>query len=162
ADTRVFGSTRYFYRVAALDATGRSVPSAVATIISGPAAPFAVTVSSISASSLLIDWRDVSGDTGYRVERSLDGVHFSPVRTVGKNVISYCDKGPLLPGTTYTYRVFALSPYGDSPASATASGATRKSDVLPAPWDDQDVGAVTAAGWATYDPTAASFSVNAG
>jgi hypothetical protein len=124
-DNGLAGSHRYFYRVTALSSGGgRSAPSAAASLVNRPSAPFNVSVWSYSSSQLIINWRDVSGDTGYRVERSLDGVTFTPVGTVGTNVISLTNSG-LAAGTTYYYRVIALSPFGDSPASAVASTATR-------------------------------------
>jgi hypothetical protein len=123
-DNNLTGSFRYFYRVSALSPGGRSAPSGVASLVNRPGAPFNVTVASFSTSQLVVNWRDVSGDTGYRVERSLDGVNFTSVGTVGTNRISLSNTG-LAAGTTYYYRVAALSPQGDSPYSAVASGTTR-------------------------------------
>src|SRR5262249_40397481 len=64
-------------------------------------------------------------------------------------------------GFTYFYRVYALSPNGDSPASAVATGATHLSDSLPAGWSDRDIGAVSAAGWAAFNASTGTFSVSA-
>src|SRR5262249_27647976 len=81
------GSHRYFYRVSARDATGRSVPSDVAAADNRPGAPFNLTVSSNGNNNqFILNWRDVTGESGYRIERSTDGVTFTPVGSVGVNV----------------------------------------------------------------------------
>jgi hypothetical protein len=131
-DNNPAGSHRYYYRVSALDAAGQSAPSAVASQVNRPSAPFNVTVTSWTTTQLIVNWRDVSGDTGYRVERSTDGVNFTSVGTVGTNVTSFTNGG-LSAGTRYYYRVIALSPLGDSPASAVASNTTRAGPPPPAP-----------------------------
>jgi hypothetical protein len=123
-DNNPAGSHRYYYRVSALDAAGRSAPSAATSLLNRPSAPFNVTVTSWTTSQLIINWRDVSGDTGYRIERSLDGVSFTSVGTVATNVTSFTNSG-LSAGTLYYYRVTALSSLGDSATSTVASGMTR-------------------------------------
>ena len=46
-------------------------------------------------------WQDNSTDEqGFRIERSLDGMTFTEIATVGPNVQSYSDTG-LTPETTY-------------------------------------------------------------
>jgi regulation of enolase protein 1 (concanavalin A-like superfamily)/plastocyanin len=124
-DNGLFGAMRYFYRVAALDATGRSVASDVATAVNRPNAPASLTTESISTSQIVVNWRDVSGDTGYKIERSADGgTTWTQIATVGTNVPSYTDSG-LTVATQYQYRVTALSPQGTSPVSATITASTR-------------------------------------
>lgn len=118
---------RYFYKVAARDATGTSAPSAAASGIPRPAAPTGMVIhtTSNSTNTLVIDWKDVSGDAGYRVERSADGgTTWSTLATVGINVPSYNNTG-LPAGTTYIYRVVTLSAAGDSAPSTTITGASR-------------------------------------
>jgi hypothetical protein len=126
SDTGLTGSQRYFYRVSALDDTGSSVPSDAASLVNRPIAPFNLTVTSWTTSQLILNWRNVSGNIGYRIQRSTDGVNFIPLGKVGTNVPSFTDRG-LSSGTTYYYRVFALSPFGDSPSSLVASNHTRTS-----------------------------------
>jgi hypothetical protein len=123
-DNNPAGSHRYYYRVSARDDAGRSAPSVAANLVNRPSAPFNVTVTSWTTSQLIINWRDVSGDTGYRIERSTDGVTFTAVGTVGTNVTSFTNGG-LSAGTRYYYRVIARSALGDSPNSAVASNTTR-------------------------------------
>jgi hypothetical protein len=66
----------------------------------------------------------VPNETGYRIERSLDGGATWPVAIgVGAGVAAYSDVG-LLPDTEYSYRVFAFNGDGDSPPTPVASALT--------------------------------------
>src|SRR5207237_3385893 len=77
---------RYFYRVAARDATGASPPSPPVSAVGRPGAP-TVSITAYSTTALVVNWKDVSGDTGYRIERSTDGgVTFNTIGTVGVDV----------------------------------------------------------------------------
>jgi hypothetical protein len=118
---------RYFYKVAARDATGASPPSTAASTVTRPAIPtgLAIHTTTNSTNTLVIDWKDVSGDNGYRIERSTDnGLTWSTLATVGVNVPSYNNTG-LPAGTTYSYRVVALSDQGETAPSTAITGASR-------------------------------------
>lgn len=117
------GSMRYFFRVRATDAAGRSVSSEVASGINRPSAVTNATARSLTASQVVLDWRDKSGDSGYRIERSSDNVTFTQIATVGTNVPSYTATG-LTVGTQYWFRITPMSPYGDS-VPTTLAGSTR-------------------------------------
>ena len=85
-----------------------------------PVAPSALSVAS-GENYTVLSWSDNSTvESGYAIERSTDGVHFSQVGTVGANVTEYYDTG-LTAGTTYTYRVRAYNTVGNSLYSNTAS-----------------------------------------
>jgi fibronectin type 3 domain-containing protein len=125
-DKGLSSGTTYFYRVFATNPGGDSpalqVPSA--TTITLPPSPSTFTAVPASSSEIQLVWTDVSGETGYRVERSPDGsTGWITVATTGQDVTTYLDGG-LSSGITYYYRVFATSPGGDSPASGTASATT--------------------------------------
>jgi len=123
-DPGLWGSMRYFYRVATLDGSAAgSVLSAAVSGVNRPSAPTNLTVTSRTNSQLILNWRDASGETGYRIERSMDGVAYGTVATVGANVPSWTDAGRTN-GTAYFYRVVPLSGAGDGPA-AGATGTTR-------------------------------------
>jgi fibronectin type 3 domain-containing protein len=92
----------------------------VASIVNRPSAPFNLTVTPWTSNRAILNWRDVSGDNGYRIERSTDGSTWAQIATVGRNVPSYVNSG-LTTGVTYFYRIFATNPQGDSPASVVAS-----------------------------------------
>lgn len=130
-DLSLAGSMRYFYRVSATDAVGRSVPSATSSTINRPSAVTNFSITSPSATQLVLNWRETTGETGYRIERSADGgATFSTLATVGANVPSYTNAG-LTAGTAYSYRVIPTSALGDGVTSATASGAARLAAVNP-------------------------------
>lgn len=124
SDNNLSGSRRYFYRISAADAAGRSPASTVQSIVNRPSAPTNVEVTSWTTSSLIIDWRDTDEETGYRIERSTDGTTWTVLGTVGANVPSYTNTG-LSTATQYRYRVIPLSATGDGPASTVAIGSTR-------------------------------------
>lgn len=85
-------------------------------------------VGTVAASNAIsLSWQDNSStETGFGVERSLDGVYYSQVAATGANVTSFQDSG-LTPGYPYTYHVRALDAAGGSAYSNSASV------LLPAP-----------------------------
>jgi large repetitive protein len=80
----------------------------------------------VAASSSRIDvaWQDVAGESGYSVQRSLDGMSgWVQVGANGQNVVSFTDTG-LAASTTYFYRVVASNSSGDSAPSVIVSATT--------------------------------------
>jgi fibronectin type 3 domain-containing protein len=108
ADTTAISGTAYYYRVAAFNAAGNSGYSNTASVAGAsgpPAAPSKISATAVSASQINLKWQDNStNETGFAIERSLDGVSFSPLNTVGTNVTAYADTG-LTSNTRYYYRV---------------------------------------------------------
>ncbi len=133
-DTGRTGTMRYFYRVRVLNASGASVASSIVSEINRPSPVTVLDVTSYSATSLVLDWRDTSGETGYRIDRSSDGTNFTLRANVGINIPSYTDTG-LASGTTYFYRVTPTSGLGDGTAVVT-SGATRLNQVTGLAFDE--------------------------
>lgn len=127
SDNSLAGSLRYYYRVVGTDATGRSQPSAVVSAINRPSAPTNLKAISINTSTIVLDWRDVDGETGYRIDRLIDDLNFSTIGTVGTNVPSYTSTG-LAAGTIYKFRVTPLSALGDG-NSLSLTVSTRLSTV---------------------------------
>lgn len=80
--------------------------------------------SAAQAAQFTLSWVDNStNETGFRIERSTDGVSFAEIATVGPDVVSYVD-GNLPNSTTYSYRVRAYNTAGNSGYSNTATGTT--------------------------------------
>ena len=77
-----------------------------------------------SISSILLTWSDPNlAETGFRVERTLDGVAWTTVGTAGPNDTAFLDSAGLSPATMYGYRLVTLLPE-DSHASNTAGAMT--------------------------------------
>ncbi|MEU7467542.1 discoidin domain-containing protein [Streptomyces sp. NPDC044984] len=77
-----------------------------------PAAPSRLT-STLDGDAAVLNWTDnSSNDTGYaesgfQIERSIDGGPFEPLATAGADVRTYTDPG-LAPETAYSYRIRAV------------------------------------------------------
>ena len=128
ADTPPSGATTYYYRVATLNATGRSAFSAGLEATSALLAPASVTaVSGASAPpSVTVTWTPVAGATGYEVVRS-DGTVFTAsaltwtASTTG-SATSATDPTPLA-NTAYTYAVRATATVSGFPMMSSYTAA---------------------------------------
>jgi hypothetical protein len=101
-------------------------PSATptATPCQTPAAPTSTMATAISSSKIALSWTDNSNnETGFRIQRSTNGVTFTVRANVGANVTTYTDTG-LTPGTTYYYRVGAFNSCGIGNNLTAASATT--------------------------------------
>ena len=64
-----------------------------------------------------LTWTDTSiGESGFKIERSTDGVNFTPAGLAGADATSFIDS-TAQPGMTYTYQVRATTGSSDSAAS---------------------------------------------
>jgi len=80
---------------------------------------------------LTLSWRDNSNnETGFRIQRSLDGQSFSQIATVESDTESYTDAG-LAGSTRYYYRVSAYNPAGSSGYSNINSAVTTEESPPP-------------------------------
>jgi fibronectin type 3 domain-containing protein len=128
SDTGLSASTSYSYEIVATDAAGNlSSPSNIAsatTLIGPPAAPSGLTATAASATQINLSWtNNAVNQSGFKVDRSPDGVTFAQIGTTGASTTSFSDS-PLTPLTTYFYRVHATNSAGDSAYSNVASTAT--------------------------------------
>ncbi|MBN1676537.1 MAG: lamin tail domain-containing protein [Kiritimatiellae bacterium] len=128
-NTGLAPNTAYSYRVRAYNAAGNSGYSntAGATTMDDaqpPAAPSNLQAAALSSTEIRLTWHDNSSDeTGFRIQRSSDGVTFAPIAEPAANTTAYTDSG-LAPGTTYTYKIKATGAAGGSDYSAVASATT--------------------------------------
>jgi regulation of enolase protein 1 (concanavalin A-like superfamily) len=157
SDTSAAASTQYTYRIRAMNAQGESVnASATATTPAQPppplpAAPTSLVAAAISSSRIDLVWSDNAGnESGYKIERSLDGISFAPLSTVAANITNYSDTSGLSAATQYFYRVRATNITGDSADSNIASATTAPESGLPAGWIAADIGPVGSAGSTTF------------
>jgi fibronectin type 3 domain-containing protein len=125
----------YYYRVYAINGSGRSAFTNVADAVAGgtgqtppptvPGAPSGLAASAASASQINLSWADNStNETGFRIERSTDGTTWGLLTTVGANVKVYSNTG-LSASTKYYYRVLAVGGSGNSGWSHVASATTQ-------------------------------------
>ena len=116
----------YWYRVRAYEGSLNGAYSAAAfgTTLPPPAAPTNVSATTLSTSSVRVNWTDTtSTESGFRIERSTDGVSWAQAGTVGANVTAYTNT-LLTPGTTYQYRVRAYEGTVNGTPSAVVSATT--------------------------------------
>jgi hypothetical protein len=108
ATTNVFGMGAYVLDVA-FDGDAPAGPPAPPSNLRGTAA---------STSKIELTWQDnAANETGFRVERSSDGVTFTPAGTAAANATQFVATG-LSTGTTYYFRALATATEGDSAWSA--------------------------------------------
>lgn len=101
-------------------ADGRRIQDAL-TVGVPPSPPSGLTATPLAGGRALLEWQDNSVDeTGFRLERRLEGGSFQRVTTVGENVTRFEDSG-LEIGRTYAYRVRAQNAAGASAFSNLAS-----------------------------------------
>lgn len=97
-------------------------------------APSDLIATAVSSSQINLNWQDNSdNETGFKIERSLDGASFSEIAQVGANATNYSNTD-LSKDTTYYYKVRAYKKSGSkttySAYSNTADATTF--DVIPA------------------------------
>lgn len=91
---------------------------------SAPVAPSGLAATAISAGSIDLAWTDNSGnESGFRIERSLDGSTWTEIAVTAAGVVSYSNTG-LSAATLYYYRVRGYNSAGNSAYTSTASATT--------------------------------------
>jgi hypothetical protein len=109
--------------------TSTSTSSSTVTA-SAPTTPSSLKATATSTSTVAVSWADNSADeSGFKVERSVNGVDFAEIASLGANTTSFTDTG-LAARTGYWYRVRAFNSVGNSAYSNTGSVTTP--DVAPA------------------------------
>lgn len=111
SDTSPDDGSTYWYRVEALNDNGDpSAASDASSASTALAPPSELTAAAVSASEIDLAWSDDSVTaTGYEVDRSTDGVNFSPLApNLPADTSSYSDTG-LAPGSHFYYQVISLA-----------------------------------------------------
>ncbi|MFC1752220.1 fibronectin type III domain-containing protein [Thermoproteota archaeon] len=126
----------YYYRVRASNNAGFSQYSNTAEVTPldssvVPNAPTGLSAQAMSVSRIDLSWVDNSDDeSGFIIERCLDGSSFVPITSVGQNSSSYSDTG-LDANTTYYYRVYSNNKAGNSAYTSQVYATTFGSGNLP-------------------------------
>jgi hypothetical protein len=95
------------------------------------AAPSALRATALSSSAVRLEWIDtVTNESGFRIERSIDGLNFTEVATVGSDVTTWLDD-TLSPSEAVWYRVRAYNASGTSNYTSIAATSTLPGPVPP-------------------------------
>jgi titin len=117
-------ATKYWYRVLAKNTAGKSPysnPASAVTLQVPPDAPENLAATAISQTQINLSWVDnADNETGFQVERSLNGTTFTKIADLAANAISFQNTG-LTAATLYYYRVRAVNVAGASGYSNVAS-----------------------------------------
>ncbi|MFA4986401.1 MAG: hypothetical protein WC712_07435 [Candidatus Brocadiia bacterium] len=106
--------TWYTYSVLAYNSVGESDQTFANAVLPVVATPSVLTATVLSTTSVLLEWPDVEGESGYVI-------HMGDAEViVGANVVSYTFSYSYALGTTY---VFGVSSYNTVGESATTNGA---------------------------------------
>jgi hypothetical protein len=98
--------------------------STTTTLPSAPSGLSAAASAADPSGTIALSWFDTAtNETGYRVERSSDGVTFGQIAQLGTGATSYGNSG-LAAGAVYYYRVDAFNSAGSSPYSNVAAAQT--------------------------------------
>lgn len=113
-DVLIQNST-YYYRVTAYENINNFSRSQEVTInTSPPAAPSNFSININDETELMLTWTDgSSNESGFSIQRSVDGGIFSEIAVCPANSTSYTDTA-VAAGHTYTYRVQAVNAFGSS------------------------------------------------
>jgi len=129
-NTGLTGSTRYYYRLRAINVIGSSPYSNVADAttpaapVPPPASPTGLTAVAVSSSQINLSWIDnATNETGFELEQSLDGTTFNKIADLAANTRSYQQTG-LTPARKYVYRIRAINAGGQSAYSNLADATT--------------------------------------
>ncbi len=111
-------------------ATATTITSAF-NLITPPAAPTGFSALAVSSSQIDLKWTDAStNEQGFNLERSTDGINFTPLITLAANATSYSNTA-LSAATKYTYRIRSFNTAGPSAWAGPIAATTSPATVLP-------------------------------
>ncbi len=122
-DTGLSAGTSYTYQVVATLDSQSSAPSASASAITLPAPLAGLTATAASSSEIDLSWADVTGASGYEIDRQDASGNWEEIDAVDSPAASYADTG-LSDGTSYTYQVIPYNDSGEAEGSNPNASAT--------------------------------------
>ena len=104
----------------------RALQAATPVSAIAPAAPGNLVGRAVSRNQVNLTWTDnAANETGFYVERSMNGTNYAVIATLGANATGYANTG-LNRNTLYYYRVRAFNAVGESAYTAAVGTRTRK------------------------------------
>ena len=124
-------NARSMMNTASTVAAFRTAGTTVAPVTS-PVAPSSLTATAASSTSVTVRWTDnSSNESGFRLERSSNGVDYSEIAALASGTTSYSNTG-LAAKATYYFRVRAYNSAGNSAYSNVGSVTTPDLAMAPA------------------------------
>jgi hypothetical protein len=128
------------------------------TTSSTPSSPSGLNATSVTSSSVSLTWSDnATNETGYKLERSPDGVNFTELATLGADAKSFSDS-TVSSRSNYSYRVLAYNSAGMSDYSNSVQVTTP--DPIPPPTAPASVSAMNGGNGTATVSWAASSSTS--
>jgi Fibronectin type 3 domain-containing protein len=119
----VYPSTKYYYKVSALNSSGEGSQSSSVSVttsyLAKPSAPTGLTVTSHTSSAVALGWTASDTAASYNVYRSLDNVTYTTLAT-GVTATAYTDS-TVSSMTNYYYKVSGVNVVGESDKSSYVS-----------------------------------------
>ncbi len=95
-----------------------------------PSAPAmaATPFTAINYTTMTLNWVDVTGEAGYAIYRSTDGVNYTFVTNLAANTITYAATS-LAPGTTYSWQIYSFNEAKFSSATSSNQATTATGNI---------------------------------
>jgi regulation of enolase protein 1 (concanavalin A-like superfamily)/fibronectin type 3 domain-containing protein len=91
-------------------------------------APTGLNITGGTNTTRILTWTNQSGETGYQIDRSDDGINYVVAGSTAANIVTFTDTN-LIAGERYYYRVRAMNASGVSIPSAVKNSGTRSGPV---------------------------------
>ena len=128
----VTSGVTYYYRITAINSVGEETSGATASVAPVPAVPTGLSATLSGTTQINLAWAAVTGATSYNVYRSTaPNVQLITANKVtSATTLTFSNTGLTL-GTTYYYKVTAVSTGGESAASLEVSASTPTAPATP-------------------------------
>lgn len=126
----LLGGFKYYFRIRAVNASTKTIWSKIVDTITDydpnlPLTPRNLQGAALSETSISLTWDDRSNnETGFEIERSVNGINFIPLASEGVDIETYTDNNLNL-ASRYYYRVRAINTFGNSYYSNVVSVITQ-------------------------------------
>ncbi|NII24818.1 T9SS type B sorting domain-containing protein [Pseudoflavitalea sp. X16] len=126
----LLGGFKYYFRIRAVNASTKTIWSKIVDTITDydpnlPLTPRNLQGAALSETSISLTWDDRSNnETGFEIERSVNGINFTPLASEGVDIETYTDNNLNL-ASRYYYRVRAINTFGNSYYSNVVSVITQ-------------------------------------